>query len=608
MSQPVEAVRKIVLVGNPNVGKSVFFHALTGIYAVVSNFPGTTVSLARGRLGDAEVIDTPGIYSVGSDTDEELVARSVILGADVVVNVVDATRLERDLFLTCQLIDMGLPLVVVLNMADEVARSGLRINLPRLAANLGVDVIESVATQRKGLPELKQALERARAGRIETATRALRSAIEVEKGLGQPHALLALEDDFTTLQEAGLNSSGERAALFSTRRQRVREVVGACVEQGVAPSSRSLWVSDQMVHPWRGLVFLGFVLLAFYYVVGDFFAQTVVGFTEGSVMQEIYEPWIRSLVSRFVVLDSAVGQVLVGEFGVATMAVTYLFGLLLPLISGFYLFLAVLEDSGYLPRLAALTDGLMGRLGLNGRSTIPFVLGFGCVTAAILTTRVLGTRRERTIATALLSLAVPCSAQLAVITVLLTSLGGLWVLAYLAVMISVLVLAGAFLNRILPGTSSSLLIDLPSLRWPQVGNVARKMLMKTKHFMADAAPIFILGSLLVGVLNVSGALAVIQGTMAPFVEGWLHLPRETATAFLMGFIRRDFGAAGLLSLDMSPVQILVAVVTITLFVPCLASSIVLFKERGWKEASAVWVGVFVTAFFVGGVLGQILIR
>jgi ferrous iron transport protein B len=302
-------------------------------------------------------------------------------------------------------------------------------------------------------------------------------------------------------------------------------------------------------------------------------------------------------------------EILAGEFGVVTMTVTYVLGLLFPLVVGFYAFLAIMEDTGYLPRLAVLVDRALSGIGLNGRAVIPLIIGFGCVTMATITTRLLGTQREKTIATAILGLTIPCSAQLGVILGLLSKTGSWTAWAtYCATMFVVLVAVGTILDRVIPGQSSPLLIDLPPLRLPQWKNVARKTWSKSWGFLVEATPLFALGALIVGVMKVTGALEVVINGLSPAVTGLLHLPREAATCFIMGLIRRDFGAAGLTDLPLSPSQMVVSLVVITLFVPCIATVTVLFKERGWKEAMTLWMGSWVLAFAIGGVLAAFLVR
>jgi ferrous iron transport protein B len=324
-------------------------------------------------------------------------------------------------------------------------------------------------------------------------------------------------------------------------------------------------------------------------------------------MGGVYQPFVVDLLGRIIPLDSFFGQVLIGEFGLLTMTPVYVLGLLLPLVAGFYLMLSLLEDSGYLPRIAALSDRLMNGVGLNGRAIIPTILSFGCFTAATMTTRLLGSKRERVIATALLGLTIPCSAQMGVIAGKLSSLGILYTLFYLFVLVLLFGLVGKVLNKLLPGESSSLLIDLPPIRLPGFGNVLKKTLVKTKMFLWEATPLFALGAFIISVMQYTGLLTAIQNAIAPLTVWWLMLPKETATVFIMGMVRRDFGAAGLSGMVLTNQQLMTALITITLFVPCIAAIMVIFKERTRTEAALIWSGSMVTAFVVGGLVARLFI-
>jgi ferrous iron transport protein B len=288
------------------------------------------------------------------------------------------------------------------------------------------------------------------------------------------------------------------------------------------------------------------------------------------------------------------------------MTVTYLFGVILPLVIGFYLLLAVLEDSGYLPRIAVMLDNLLQRVGLNGRAVIPMILGLGCVTMATISTRVLNSKRERMIATFLLALAIPCSAQLGVILGILAAIGtGWYAIAFVATIFTVFVVAGTLLARFIPGQSTDLLLDIPPVRAPRLDNVLRKTFTKATMFIREVALFFAIGALLLSILQTTGALQAVQDLLAPLTVRWLALPKEAATAFVMGFVRRDFGAAGLYELSLTPMQALASLVVITLFVPCIASVLVIMKERGYKYLVAAWVTSIASAFLVGGIVAQI---
>jgi ferrous iron transport protein B len=597
--------RKIVLAGNPNVGKSLFFNAFTGLYVDVSNFPGTTVSISSAKMGDDVLLDTPGIYGVSSFNDEETVARDIVLEADVIINVVDAVHLERDLFLTQQIIDMGIPTVVALNMIDEAEAQGIAIDVDLLSRLLGVQVVPTVAIRRQGFDDVRQAVEQARPGCSEHFLQDRLTALLDRVGT-RPEALLVLEGDPHVAERHGVEPMGQRDEVYTDRRWRVNAIVSDVVRRPRSGLDLRTRLGHALVRPLTGIPALLVTLFLMYELIGVFVAGTVVGFTEETIMQGYVEPFLRGLVQAVTGPSGPAYEILAGEFGVLTMTVTYIFGLLLPLVVAFYLALSVLEDSGYLPRIAALSDRLMTSIGLNGRAIIPMILGFGCVTMATITTRILGNERERRIATALMAFAIPCSAQLGVIIALLAVAGGgIITLAYAGIMLLVFGLIGLAMARYLPGTSTELLIDLPPLRAPRLGNVLTKTYRKSIVFLREVTLYFAVGALLISVLQVTGALQRIQELFVPLTVGWLDLPAQASTAFVMGFVRRDFGAAGLYDLGLTGTEILVALVTITLFVPCIASVLVIMKERGKAFVAFTWVGSLVLAFTVGGVVAKV---
>lgn len=597
--------RKIVLAGNPNVGKSVFFNAFTGIYVDVSNYPGTTLDISYGRYGEDMIIDTPGVYGISSFNDEERIARDVILSADIVVNVVDAVHLERDLFLTQQIIDTGVPVLIALNMVDDAKRQGIKVDVDLLEHLLGVPVIESVAIKGIGIDEVKKSINKAKPGVISHANLQVMLTKMHTRVASQGEALLVLEGDPVVSERHGLKPAKHREEIYLMRRQRVNDVVGHVIAEVKEGADFKTKLGRWMIKPVTGVPILLAVLYFMYQAIGVFVAQTVVDITEGIIMTEIYEPFMRGLVSNFVDLQSTIGYILAGDYGVLTMTVTYVLGLLAPLVIGFYFFLSTFEDSGYLPRLAALTDRLLSTVGLNGRAIIPIILGFGCVTLATVVTRMLGSVRERQIAIFLLALAIPCSAQMGVIAGMLAGLGGVYVALYVVVIISMMAIVGTLLNRVLPGKSSELLIDLPPLRFPRIDNVLKKTFTKSYGFLKEATPLFALGAFLISVMELTGFLSALQNFLEPLTVGWLNLPKEASTAFVMGIVRRDFGAAGLSDLALDPLATIVALITITLFVPCIAAILVLFKERNKKEAAIMWFGSLIIAFLVGGIVNKL---
>ncbi|MBX9668873.1 MAG: ferrous iron transport protein B [Candidatus Obscuribacterales bacterium] len=646
----------IVLAGNPNVGKSVIFNALTGLSADVSNYPGTTIDIAQGRLGDDAIADTPGVYGISSLNDEERAARRMILEADRVINVVSALSLDRDLFLSLQLIDMGKPLIVVINQWDEALQRGIAIDKGLLSERLGVPVMHCVAVENKGISEIGELVKQARVGNIRAELIEKLQPV-LDRDIDQSRALLILENDEKTIEECNHRADNLRTSIYSERRRLVDEVVDDCVSESSKTTKFSVKLGRFLLHPvYGGIIALLTCYFIFYQVLGVWIAGNLVDLTEKKTMRVYYEPVVRKLVAKFAPCEitindkvfsfpggtsssadtaaleaaitsvspdevkydfwkfrsnllSIIGNVLVGEYGILTLTVTYLLGLLMPLVIGFYLGLSLLEDSGYLPRLAVLVDRLMNKIGLNGRAIIPLILGLGCVTMATITTRLLTTNREKLIATALLGIAIPCSAQLGVVSGTLARSGGgaAWAV-YGGLVFGILAVSGLLLNKILPGKSQALLIDLPPMRLPRWDNVAKKTWKKSFAFLKESAPMFCLAGFVVTVAQMVGLLDWFVTSLQPLVVHWLKLPNDPRipTTFILGIVRRDFAAFGLTEVALTAAQAVTAMIVITLFVPCIATVGVMIKERGPKVAFTIWIGSWLCAFLVGGILALLL--
>lgn len=588
---PKEAAQRILLAGNPNVGKSVVFNALTGLYTNVSNFPGTTVDIPKGTLKtnpDIVVEDTPGVYGLSRMNDEETIAEKALEKADIIINVMNAMTLERDLFLTQQLIDWGHPIIIALNQVDVLESTHHRIDTEQLSTLLGVPVIACAATQGQGIESLINELT--------TAT------------LGNPTPDLQQGPEARKVEE----NPSQRMTMYGLRRQHVNAIakrVRSTTKEHTLTPSISQRIGAALLHPLWGILGLVGVLAVLYQVVGVWVAGDLVDITEGKLMMGLIIPTIQKALSTIINPDSFVYTLLAGEFGILTMSLQYIVGVLFPLVFGFYVYMAILEDSGYLPRIATLSDTLLSRIGLNGRAIIPMLLGFGCVTMATVSTRMLSSQRERTIASTLLAITIPCSAQLAVIMALMATAGGFkgW-FTYLSILFALMAIIGAGLNQLLPGKTSPLVLDLPPIRWPLPSNVLQKTWYRTRGFMEEAAPLFFLGSAIVTALELSGTLTVAEKFLSPLTVDLLHLPPESAFAFIMGTVRRDFGAAGLLALSgqLNAVQVVTALITITLFVPCIASAVIFWKERGFKEAALIFVGSWLIAFSTGAIVCRLL--
>jgi len=364
--------RNILLVGNPNCGKSVIFHKLTGIYTHVSNYPGTTLQIYQGKYKGYAVIDTPGVYGISSINTEENIVKKIILKAHKIINVVNALHLDRELFLTLQLIDMGLPLIVALNFKNEAEKNGIKIDVEELSKQLGVKVIPIDVVKGTGVSEIKANISNIKPSTklqynykspIVTSSQKIKNRIEY---------ILALESDKKVLKKYGLDTKISADEVYQQRRKRINDVITVVQKNESKKSDFKKKLASLMIHPFFGFFFLALVLYLAYQIVGVFVAQTVVGFTEEIMMQGHYVPYIQQFVNLFY-FPSWVNTLLVGEFGILTMPVAYLIGLLLPLVISFYLLLSILEDSGYLPRLAFLIDKWLNKVGLNGKAVIPLI-------------------------------------------------------------------------------------------------------------------------------------------------------------------------------------------------------------------------------------------
>lgn len=599
--------KNIVLAGNPNVGKSVLFSRLSKVYAPASNFPGTTVELLQADYEGGHLIDSPGVYGVSDLSTEEQVTRDVLLRADYVINVLDATHLERDLFFTLQLIDMGLPIVVFVNMMDEARDRGVCIDRDLLGDLLGVPLVAGAAATGEGVDELKELIDQATSGH---AMKSLKTRFEALRAEGveatQAQMSLALEGDASIARQAGLeNLLAENAQenIYVERRNRVNDIVGHVVSNTTKGANWRAKLSALMIQPITGIPMLIALMVILWVVVGQWVGSGVVGFLEGTIMNGYWVPFVQHVIKSIGIgSGSVVYQFLAGEFGLITMVPSYIIGVIFPLVTSFYIMLALLEDSGYLPRIAVLADKMLSRFGLNGRAVIPLIMGFGCVTMGTLTTRVLTSKRERMITTALMAIAVPCTAQTAAIAAMMGKTPLVYSAIFVAFLLLVFALVGTVLNKVMPGQSTDLLIDMPPLRAPRAKNVWDKTYHKVLGFMKEIVLFFAAGSIIIVTLQVTGALQWIITAASPLVVGWLGLPAKTATAFVMGFIRRDFAAAGFFSMNLTNAQLLVSMATITLFVPCIATAVVVLKERGIAYFIALFITATTLAFTLGGLL------
>jgi len=635
---------RIVLVGNPNVGKSVIFGLLTGKYVTVSNYPGTTVEISSGNINlDSKrfvIVDSPGVNSFIPMSEDERVTRDILISEkpESVILVGDSKNLKRALLLLLQLSEMDLPCLLVLNMEDEANARGIEIDYRKLEELLNIRIIGTVAPQRKGITKLKEALlSPGRPSVHPSYGDVLESYIERISGLipdsnisARSISLMVLAGDdslkewfvsrldpekikeIEDLRDDAQSKFKEPLSqiIFRKRFDAAGEIVEAVLKKsGGETGTVARWLGKWTMHPFWGIFFLVFVLFGFYEFVGEFGAGIMVDFFEEVIFGTYLSPGIEKLV-RYLVPFTLLQDLFVGQYGLFTMALTYAVAIILPITTTFFIAFGFLEDSGYLPRIAVLTNSAFSRIGLNGKAVLPMVLGLGCGTMATMTARILETKRERIIATFLIALAIPCSAQLGVILGMLGPYPLRVALWWGGTVLAVLVLAGYIASKVLPGEKADFFLELPPIRLPRMGNILMKTLGRIEWYLKEAVPLFMLGTLILFVLDKLELLGWLEKILSPVISGLLGLPVEATGAFLMGFLRRDYGAAGLFDLSkqglLNENQIIVSIITLTLFVPCLANFFMIIKERGAKTALMMFGLITVFALLVGGSINFLL--
>jgi ferrous iron transport protein B len=743
---------RIAMVGNPNVGKSVLFGLLTGKYAIVSNYPGTTVEVSKGMCTVAnqtiEVVDTPGANSLIPRSEDERVARDILLeeGEKKIILVVDSKNLRRGLLLTSQLAEMGLPVILDLNMWDESLERGITINTDTLQKLIGVPVVKTVATEKRGINTLINSIPLAA-----TPSMSVDYGTEIEAAISEIEGILPerttvtrrslaimllSEDDalenklrkelgnitfvkLIKIRDKLQKKYGEPLSYIISKKRSglidgiISKVVGSPTSMAepnltlrwifflvIMPAisfflaykimdmalffiSRFLGISEDVawvlklvagvvsialfsihlylkelkskrtiaeilgrltMHPVAALPILLIALWVIYKVVGEFGAGDCVDFLENKIFGSAIEPsggfdlslflpftdlkytithvnfqglnyYLAMLAEKVLDRQNFIFELFLDEHtGLIRVGLTYAVAIVLPIVSFFFLAFGLMEDSGYLPRLAIVVDKVFKKIGLNGKAVLPMVLGLGCDTMATLTTRILNTRKERIISTLLLALAIPCSAQLGVISGVLGRISGMYFAIYVFVIFSQFLLIGYLASKILPGAPSDFLMEIPPFRRPKLMNILVKTAYRVRWFLKEAVPLFLLGTFGLFIFSKLGLLKLMERGGEPIVQDWLGLPAETTEGFILGFLRRDYGAVSVFKAleeqagpgGIDPSQLLVALVVITLFVPCLANFLVMIKEQGARNAFLMVAFIIPFAFLVGGVLRFIM--
>jgi ferrous iron transport protein B len=567
---------KILLMGNPNVGKSVVFSRLTGVRVIASNYPGTTVGFTQGlmKLGEESVhiVDVPGVYSLEAACEAEEIALLILDTGDRIINVVNATNLERNLYLTLQLLEKNIPVVVALNMWDDAQHRGIYIDLEKLRELLGVPVITTVALTGQGIKEL----------------------VENIPGAVSPAKSILNNDE----RWAEVGRIIELVQHISHRHHTVLERL-----------------ADASVKPFTGAV-LAAAVLACAFLFIRFIGESIIDHVLDHFFKVYWTPVVWTISSFLggvgVVHDIVIGRIsgseinFIESFGLLTSGLYIPLAMVLPYILSFYLILGLLEDTGYLPRLAVLMDTFMHRLGLHGYAIIPTLLGFGCKVPAVLSTRILESKRERFIAATLISIAVPCAALQAMIFGLVGREGGQYVAVVYGTLFSVWIIVGMILNRMVKGFSPELLIEIPPYRLPAWRVVLQKLWMRVRGFLIEAVPIILGAVLVINLMHVIGVFSAIASFTSPVVTGILGLPSEAVTGLIVGFLRKDVALGMLSTLGMSAKQLVISSVVLAMFFPCIAVFVVFVQEIGVRNTLKSS-GIMIAAVLItGGILNIVL--
>jgi len=575
-------MKKIYLIGNPNVGKSVVFSRLTGVQVISSNYPGTTVEIGRGELllgqEKVEVVDLPGIYSLEASSQADEVALSLLnehpKNEIAVINIVDSTNLERNLLLTLQLLEQGFPVVVCLNMCDDAVHRGVHLDTAKLEELLNVPVISTCAVTGTGIKLL--------IGRINQARPAVREKLDNQG------------------RWALIGTIIEQVQKLEHRHHNLREVL-----------------EDASVRPVTGLVMAaGIIYSAFKFV--RFIGESIITNITDPVFCNFYQPILEKMTGYWQEkgfwFHLLIGDLINGKIdfkqslGVLTTAPYIEFGMVLPYVVAFYFILSLLEDIGYLPRLAILLDNILHRIGLHGYAIIPVLLGFGCNVPGILSTRVLESRRERFIASTLISIGVPCVPLQAMIFGLLGGFGGFYVAGVYGVLFSLTFILGLVLNRIMPGYSPEFLLEIPPYRFPSLEMLAQKLYFRVKGFLIEAVPVVLAGICAINILLYFKLFDALTAVFAPIINGVFGLPKEAVVALAIGFLRKDVAVGMLMPLGLSAKQLFISTTLLAIFFPCVATFIVLWKELGFKDLVRSTLLMIVISLLVGAVLNFMVLR
>jgi len=564
---------KILLMGNPNVGKSVVFNRLTGARVITANYAGTTVEYTKGSMlfegKHLEIIDVPGTYSLDPTCKAEEVAVEMLSSGDLIINVADATNLERNLHFTMELMRQGKPMILVLNLWDETRHKGIHINVNALEKLLQIPVITTVAVTAEGIKELISRLPEAVAPSV--------PANQINGDLWW---------------EVG---------NIIAQVQRITHRHHSWLER----------LEDISIKPRTGLP-LAVVIIFLTFAIIRFIGENLINYVFNPFFENLYRPFIYHTVS-YAFPSGFIHNLLLGispdfieSLGLLTTGIYVPVAMVLPYIFSFYLVLGFVEDFGYLPRFAILMDTFMHKLGLHGFAIMPMILGLGCNVPGAMATRILESRREKFIAGTLMAIAFPCMAQTAMIIGLVGPYGLVYVAIIYGNLAVIAIVIGSIMNALIPGYSPEIFLEIPSYHLPHFGTLMKKLWMRIRGFLAEAIPLVLVGVLLVNILFLSGIIDLFSNFSAPVIVKIMGLPKEAVSSLIIGFLRKDVAVGMLEPLHMTIKQLIIACTVLSIYFPCIATFAVLVKELGIKDmlkAGLIMVG---TTVAVGGLLNFLL--
>ncbi|MEO0097372.1 MAG: ferrous iron transporter B [candidate division WOR-3 bacterium] len=569
-------IKKILLFGNPNVGKSVIFTRLTGTTVIVSNYPGTTVEYHQGdtRLNNekVKVIDVPGIYSLTEPTNpaeevaKEMLEKAKEEGSFIVINVIDATNLERNLNLTLQLIKEKVPMIIALNLCDEARHLGIEIDYKKLSQILDLLIFPTCAITGEGIKNLKEKLDKAKIS------------------------------DFQFKEEERWQEIGR----IIKEVQRISHRHHTFLER----------IEDFTIKPFTGLISAVIILFLTFLLV-RLIGENLTNYLFDPLFNNLYLPNMIKLIEKIkspLIFDILIGKEIepLKSFGILNTGLYIPFVIVLPYLFAFYLILSILEDVGYLARLAIVFDGLGHRLGIHGYSLIPIILGFGCKVPAVMATRILERKKERILTTLLILLSSPCLPQTIMVIALLAPYGIKYLFLIFSLLIFLSLIATFILNRIFKGEVQEIFIEIPPYRLPYFSMVFRKLYFRTKLFIKEAVPLIIGGIFFFGILDILKIIEFLKYFSEPIFQRFLSLPKEVAAVMITGFLRKDVGIALLAPFNLAPKQLVIASIFLIIYLPCLSTTLILIREFKIKDALKIIIFQLLLGFLVSFILNILL--